>query len=51
MRIRDVEVIAPHFKRRLSGVTSTVVQLVPEQARSGIGIVTRSPWLLMSSRS
>ena len=45
MRIRDVEVIAPHFKRRLSGVTSTVVQLVPEQARSGIGIVTLGPGL------
>ena len=37
--------IAPHFKRRLSGVTSTVVQLVPEQARLGRGIVTLGPGL------
>ena len=45
MQIRDVEVIAPHFKRRLSGVTSTVIQLVPEQARSGLSIVTLGPGL------
>ena len=32
--IADVEVIAPNFKRRLSGVTSTIVQLVPLQART-----------------
>ena len=34
LSIDDVEVIAPNLKRRLSGVTSTIVQLVPEQARS-----------------
>lgn len=28
-----VEVVAPNLKRRLSGVTSTIVQLVPVQAR------------------
>ncbi|MGY6710695.1 MAG: glycosyltransferase family 4 protein [Rhizobiaceae bacterium] len=39
-----VEVIAPNFKRRLSGVTSTIVQLVPEQART-IGIATLGPGL------
>jgi len=39
-----VEVIAPNFKRRLSGVTSTIVQLVPEQARS-LGIATLGPGL------
>lgn len=39
-----VEVIAPNFKRRLSGVTSTIVQLVPVQARS-LGIVTLGPGL------
>lgn len=33
LKARDVEVIAPNFKRRLSGVTSTIVQLVPEQSR------------------
>jgi mannosyltransferase len=40
----QVEVIAPHIKRRLSGVTSTVIQLVPIQARS-LGITTIGPGL------
>ncbi|MCB8838627.1 glycosyltransferase family 4 protein [Aurantimonas sp. VKM B-3413] len=48
MDIRDVEVIAPNFKRRLSGVTSTVVQLLPLQARS-IGIVSIGPDVLPPS--
>jgi mannosyltransferase len=39
-----VEVIAPNFKRRLSGVTATVVRLVPELARE-IGVVTTGPGL------
>ncbi len=39
-----IEVIAPNLKRRLSGVTATVVRLVPVQARS-IGIVTTGPGL------
>jgi len=43
--LRDITVIAPHFKRRLSGVTSTVIQLVPEQVRLGRGIVTLGPGL------
>ncbi|MCJ8519318.1 mannosyltransferase [Pseudorhizobium tarimense] len=43
--LRHITVIAPHFKRRLSGVTSTVVQLVPEQQRLGLGIVTLGPGL------
>lgn len=38
----DVDVIAPNFKRRHSGVTSTVVRLVPLQAQS-IGIVASGP--------
>ena len=37
--------MAPHLKRRLSGVTSTVIQLVPEQTRIGRGIVTLGPGL------
>ncbi|QLF70930.1 glycosyltransferase family 4 protein [Peteryoungia desertarenae] len=41
----DITVIAPHFKRRLSGVTSTVVQLIPEQRRLGLGILTLGPGL------
>ncbi len=39
---RPIEVIAPNFKRRLSGVTATVVRLVPVQARD-IGIVATGP--------
>jgi len=39
-----LDVIAPNFKRRLSGVTSTVVRLVPLQARS-IGIAAVAPAL------
>ncbi|MGB7269590.1 MAG: glycosyltransferase family 4 protein [Albidovulum sp.] len=42
--IREVEVIAPNLKRRLSGVTATVVRLVPLQAQR-IGIVTTGPGL------
>ncbi|QJF50829.1 glycosyltransferase family 4 protein [Roseobacter ponti] len=41
---RDIEVIAPNFKKRLSGVTATVVRLVPLQAQS-IGIVATGPVL------
>ena len=40
----DIEVIAPNFKRRLSGVTATVVRLVPLQARD-ISIVATGPVL------
>ncbi|SEO04719.1 mannosyltransferase [Salinihabitans flavidus] len=46
MRIpgKDIEVIAPNFSRRLSGVTATVAALVPRQARimgvvaTGVGL-------------
>lgn len=40
----NVRVIAPNFKRRLSGVTATVVRLVPVQARD-IEIVATGPVL------
>jgi mannosyltransferase len=43
--LTKVEVIAPHFKRRLSGVTSTVIQLVPIQNRLGQKVVTFGPGL------
>ncbi len=33
-----LEVIAPNFKRRLSGVTSTIIQLIPGQRAAGIEI-------------
>ena len=41
---RDIEVIAPNFKRRLSGVTATVVRLVPVQSKD-INIVATGPVL------
>ncbi|MBB2715542.1 UNVERIFIED_ORG: mannosyltransferase [Rhizobium etli] len=43
--MRDVEIIAPNFKRRLSGVTSTIVQLIPCQIRLGIRIAPLGPGL------
>ncbi|WP_377296322.1 glycosyltransferase family 4 protein [Rhizobium sp. SGZ-381] len=43
--LHQVEVIAPHFKRRLSGVTSTIIQLVPVQNRLGQKVVTFGPGL------
>lgn len=50
MRVPDagaIEVVAPNFKRRLSGVTSTIVQLVPLQAKA-IGIAVFGPGLPVS---
>lgn len=44
VRIADIDVVAPNFKRRLSGVTSTIVQLVPRQATQ-VGIATLGPGL------
>ena len=43
--LRDIEIIAPNFKRRLSGVTSTIVQLVPKQVALGTRIATLGPGL------
>jgi len=40
----EIDVIAPNLKRRLSGVTATVVRLIPVQARM-IGIVATGPGL------
>lgn len=42
--IHDIEVIAPNLKRRLSGVTATIVRLVPLQAKM-IGIAATGPGL------
>ncbi len=39
-----IEVVAPNLKIRLSGVTSTIIQLVPVQART-LGIATLGPGL------
>jgi mannosyltransferase len=38
INLDDVEVIAPNFKKRLSGVTSTIIQLVPRQRKLGLNI-------------
>ena len=43
--IDTIEVIAPHFKRRLSGVTNSIIQLVPVQKKQGLSIVTIGPGL------
>jgi mannosyltransferase len=43
--IGDVEVIAPNFKRRLSGVTSTIIQLVPVQRALGHKVAALGPGL------
>jgi len=43
--IRDIEIIAPNFKRRLSGVTSTIIQLVPVQRALGQKIAVLGPGL------
>jgi len=38
--LQDILVIAPNFKKRLSGVTSTIIQLIPLQQKLGIKIAT-----------
>lgn len=43
--IRKVRVIAPNFKRRLSGVTSTIIQLLPVQNRQGQQVASLGPGL------
>lgn len=43
--IRETRVIAPNFKQRLSGVTSTIIQLVPIQRRLGVKIAAVGPGL------
>ncbi|KQV38554.1 glycosyl transferase family 1 [Rhizobium sp. Root268] len=43
--MRDVEIIAPNFKKRLSGVTSTIIQLIPVQRALGQKIATLGPGL------
>jgi mannosyltransferase len=43
--IDSVEVIAPNFKRQLSGVTSTIVQLIPAQRALGCSVAALGPGL------
>ena len=44
MNHEDIKVIAPNFKKRWSGVTSTIFRLLPLQAKQ-INIVTVGPSL------
>lgn len=39
-----IQLVVPNFKRRLSGVTSTIIQLVPLQAQK-VGVATLGPGL------
>ncbi|MBW3096073.1 glycosyltransferase family 4 protein [Pseudohoeflea sp. DP4N28-3] len=41
----EIEVIAPNFKKRLSGVTSVIIQIVPEQRRLGTVVCALGPGL------
>lgn len=43
--VEDVEVVAPNFKNRLSGVTSTIVVLIPLQRKLGIRVAAFGPGL------
>lgn len=43
--LRDIVIIAPNFKQRLSGVTSTIIQLIPQQRKLGQKIATIGPGL------
>ncbi|WP_426122410.1 glycosyltransferase family 4 protein [Pararhizobium sp. PWRC1-1] len=43
--INDVEIIAPNFKHRLSGVTSTIIQLIPVQRALGQKVAALGPGL------
>ena len=41
----EIHVIAPNFKQRLSGVTSTIIQLIPVQNRLGHRVAVIGPGL------
>jgi mannosyltransferase len=51
MRGKDIDVIAPNLNRRLSGVTATVISLVPLQAKrmgvvaTGVGLPNGVPYV------
>ncbi|OPB32061.1 glycosyltransferase family 4 protein [Bartonella sp. AR 15-3] len=38
--LKETDIIVPHFKKRLSGVTTTIIHLVPLQRKQGIYIST-----------
>jgi len=41
--LQDIEIIAPNFKKRLSGVTLSIIQLIPKQREMGVSIAALSP--------
>jgi len=41
--LSEAEIIAPNFKKRLSGVTLSIIQLIPKQREMGVKIATLSP--------
>lgn len=43
--LKDIHVLAPNLKKRLSGVTSTIVHLVPKQEKLGVKIAAIGPGL------
>ena len=43
--LKNVHVLAPNLKKRLSGVTSTIVNLVPKQSMLGVKIAATGPGL------
>lgn len=43
--LKDIHALAPNFKKRLSGVTSTIVHLVPKQEKLGVKIAAIGPGL------
>ena len=45
MDIRDIEVVAPNLKKRLSGVTSVIIQTIPEQRAAGTPVAALGPGL------
>ncbi|AQX27616.1 mannosyltransferase [Bartonella sp. JB63] len=40
MSLKKTDIIIPHFKKRLSGVTTTIIHLIPLQRKQGIYIST-----------
>lgn len=43
--LKNVHVLTPNLKKRLSGVTSTIVNLVPKQGKLGVKIAATGPGL------
>ncbi|RCL01511.1 MAG: mannosyltransferase [Candidatus Tokpelaia sp. JSC085] len=43
--LKETDIIAPNFKKRFSGVTATIIQLIPYQRAHGIRITALGPYL------